>query len=376
MKKEIYSSAWDSVTMSDECLGEILDSIEDVPVITKRPRKKVSYLAVLTAAVVFMTGGITAAAQAGAFDWIKGFFGSSVINNTEEFSDIVGVMKDFECRSDIGTEISPVGVIFDGDELYCMLKTDKLPEGMDSDGLVTLKDAWINGIKPWEATPDSSDGSTMSYSWQSVDNEEGGSSSDMTAITLRASSDMGTNLIKEGDRITLELGYEPKRELTAADLSEDKEEDETVKIADVSFTLQNGRYSVFNIDYSKYTCDEIPKRQYDFLFDTVKITSLKMTAEGRKEFYAYAMTNDDVKVVLDDGSEVIAKSTGTCSWVASFNDDAMEEARIQYLPTVKERVEARQARNLKVHSEWSFSKPIDPDRIVKIYLDDMCIYKR
>ena len=67
MKKEILNSAWEHIEVSDECIGDLLDRIEEVPVITKKPRRKVSYLAVLTAAAVFMCGGITVAAQAGAF---------------------------------------------------------------------------------------------------------------------------------------------------------------------------------------------------------------------------------------------------------------------------------------------------------------------
>ena len=374
MKKEIYSSAWDNITMSDECFGEILDSIDDVPVITKHPRKKVSYLAIVTAAVVFMCGGITVAAQAGAFDWIKAFFAPDAITNAEEFSDIVGKMEDFECNSDTGAEFSPVGVIFDGDELYCMLKIDKLPKDMNNNECVILRDIKLNGSDPKD-----SDGEyyacSLSTEWVSEDgyNNTNNNITVPNMLALKANILGDNDLIKEGDRITLELGYRPDSTTAVADLSDDAEDNE-VKISDVSFDLKGGRYSVFNIDYSKYTCDEIPKRQYDFILDTVKITSLKISAEGKGEFYGDVMTSDDMKVILDDGSEVIAKSSDSFSW----GEGTVDEAKIQYLPTVKERVEARGESRDKIHtsSQWTFTKPIDPDRIIKIYLDDMCIYKK
>ena len=370
MKKEIYSSAWDSITMSDECFGEILDSIEEVPVITKRPRKKVSYLAVLTAAAVFMCGGIGVAAQAGAFDWIKAFFVPGIVVNTEDFSDIIGKMEDFECKSDVGAKFSPVGVIFDGYKLYCMLRIDKMPNGMDNASFLSLYHIKLGGREMIDSDGNRipcSLGTSLLSEADLASNFIGDNDDvpDLLALDVDFRGREEKGLIKDGDRITLELYYCP---CIFSDIPEDDQQ-EDVKIADVSFTLQNGRYSVLDIDYSKYTCDEIPKRQYDFLFDTMKITSLEINAEGRSMFYGDAITNDDMKVVLDDGSEVKAESTATFT-VPRIDAD---ENKIQYLPTVKERVEAR---GTQTYSRWAFTKPVDPERIVKIYLDDMCIYKK
>ena len=332
MKKEIYSSAWDSITMSDECFGGILDSIEEVPVITKRPRRKVSYLAVLAAAAVFMTGGVGVAAQSGAFDWVKGFFAEDTSVTAENVSDIIGEMKDFRCESKVGAEFSPTGVIYDGRELYCMLKTDKLPVNMKKEHITYNCDITVNGKEPQEITNGAVKihGSTDNCALDGEDN-----------IALRTSffTDRDESMIKSGDRITMKLRYD-----TGDENIEDHPE-----AADISFTLKESGYKALDIDYGSYSFDEMPVSREEFLFDSINITPLSIMTVGRYESCAGVNASDDMKIVLDDGSEVNAK------WNA-YGCGASENSNVTY--------------------ERYFEKPVDPDKIVKIYLDDMCIYKK
>ena len=341
MKKEILNSAWEHIEVSDECIGDLLDRIEEVPVITKKPRRKVSYLAVLTAAAVFMCGGITVAAQAGAFDWIKGFrfIEDSAVIEEENVSEIIGTMEDFKCESNVGAEFSPVGVLFDGNELYCMLKIDKLPDDIDRDKIDETMffdhdQIKING----EYLSDIMKNGHCIYG--SVSNCASADDSDNLAFQIGIGTDIGKGIIKDGDRISVMLAE-------ASDYME------LTDIANISFTLRQGNVKALDIDYSEYTCDEIPESDSDFMFNTVRITPLAIITDGDKESYENANIRDDMKVVFDDGTEVIAENNG-------FGGGGIEDENHKY----------------GVIGERYFKEPIDPDKVAKVYLGDMCIFKR
>ena len=141
-------------------------------------------------------------------------------------------------------------------------------------------------------------------------------------------------------------------------------------IAKLSFTLETKKTKEKVIDYSTYTCSDIPERDYDFLFDKIYITPLTINSTGSRSFYADEMLScSDLIVVFEDGTELnlgindtqgVSYSGQVHAWPTDNNTTIEERAKTYGEPNVT--------------TSWEFDKPVDPDTITEIYLGDMRIY--
>ncbi|MGN0614311.1 MAG: hypothetical protein ACI4JB_10495 [Porcipelethomonas sp.] len=343
MKKEIYSSAMARITMKDECVGNILDSIDELPQEHETKHRKIRYIQILTAAAVFIFGSVTVTAAAGGVEWIKSFFADDQ-EITQSIYDLAAEIENFECKSFYDIEISPVGILCDEQDFYAILHVEQLPDN--------LKGEFIDFI----IEPEIKD--TSGYSWSAATDFD----SEKNELIMKCTSP--EKIFKEGQKLNILMGYHEYSE----DFSKYDELLTIPKIAEVSFTLNyvESNQNTLNIDYSEYTCESIPERDYDFLFDTIRITPISMVTEGTGTFYADEMISSDIRIIFDDGTETIAGaygSSGTSSYdfASAGNNTTLAERAELYKDNI-------------VTASWLFDKPIDPDRITDIYLGSMRIY--
>lgn len=355
MKKEIYCSAMKKFKMSDECVGEILDAIDEVTLDTKEKKvRHIKLIPLLTAAVVLVFGSITVAAKAGGFDWIKVFTEDDDFIISEELMEMTGEMQDFKCESNCNVKLSPLGVIATEKNLYCLFNIDENPgsdkvfyqfnndEISDSDEIIynCFNKVEINGSD------------RISYGGSSgiIKAEEAANDKDVMVVTINLAD--GDNIFKENDRISIENMFK-------------NEDDEQFKYrATAEFTLKFGDIKTLDIDYSKYMCDDIPERDYDFMIDYITIDPLSINVYANRYYYADAMLNDGFTIVLNDGTCMDLKECGFSalgSWTEeSFNTTVAERG----LPDIEYQTSSR------------FPKPINPDDIDEIYLGKMKIYEK
>ena len=332
MNKNLYNTAMNKVTMSDECLGEILDNLDDIPEESIKP-KKVRYIHVLTAAIVFIFSTLTVAAAVGGTEWIKSFFKEEEI--IPSVYDMVAEFEDFKCESNFNIKISPVGLLCGEQDFYAILHIDELPDNM--------KGEFINYCVESEIGKNLG-GFGYSYS-HDFDSEK-----DELILKLTCPQ----RVFKDGETVTLNLWYHEYNENSVI-----HEEILTLdNIAKLSFTLRLGEFDSLNINYREYMPDFIPECDYDFLFDEINITPFSIAAQGRLAFYADALINDPFKLILIDGTEVKCEDDGFSSYSGS---DTLDE------PSLYSNVYDKTA---------IFEKPIDPDCISEIYLGDMLIYRK
>ncbi|MBQ8435481.1 MAG: hypothetical protein IJX24_05675 [Oscillospiraceae bacterium] len=361
MKKEIYCQAMKNIKMSDECLGEILDNIDEMP--EEATGKKVHHIKLvplLAAAAVLVFGSVGVAAEAGVFDWMKNFFHDEEI--PAFYIENAGKMNNFVCESEFGIEISPVGTIGEGKEICCVFEIEKLPEDMKFESLhIGIADETFNRYH--EAHPDIN-GVYGGASYVHLNDEN----ENLIGILARSDADM----FATGTEITFDVWptFENSLERVAFKEKYGFEEDEMCDIAKLSFTLETKKTKEKVIDYSTYTCSDIPERDYDFLFDKIYITPLTINSTGSRSFYADEMlSSSDLIVVFEDGTELnlgindtqgVSYSGQVHAWPTDNNTTIEERAKTYGEPNVT--------------TSWKFDKPIDPDTITEIYLGDMRIY--
>lgn len=365
MKKEIYNSAFDKIEMSHDCVESILDKLDTLPQPEplRRPAKKLRFTGIMVAAAVLLTGTITVAAEAGAIDWIKGFFSDDFIIS-EDIMEMSGEMLDFKCESQVGIELSPVGVISTGTDLYCMLRADKLPEG------ITAKEMCMMSIHDEELIEEArnfDDGKSLdNYGW----------SSGLTNVYY------GDNIF--GAKVNSDIpiytdGQKLKFAVYPLFADEDRQKEYIKEYGNewmfynestvISFTLRSGRSNNLDIDYSLYECSSIPERDYKFMFNEINITPLSISTRGEGSFYANETISSPLKVIMTDGSEAKLTSFGSSS---CGNADIMETGNNT---TLAERAGLYEG-NYYVTSYWQFDQPVNPRNISEIYLGEMKIFDK
>lgn len=356
MKKEIYCSVMRKLKMSDECVGEILDAIDEV---TLEPKEKkvrhIKLIPLLTAAVVFVFGSITVAAKAGGFEWIKLLTEDDNFIISEELMEMTGEMQDFKCESNCNIKLSPLGVIATEKNLYCLFNIDENPnsdkvfysfnnaENSDSDEIVYYN--YFNNFKI-----NGSDKLNYSGSSTIITAEDAANDKDVLAVTLNLSAD--ENIFRENDRISIKTKFK------------NEDDKQWAYHATAEFTLKFGNVKTLDIDYSKYMCDDIPERNYDFMFDHIVVDPLSINAYANRFYYADAMLNDGFIIVLDDGTRM---DLGKCGYTASGS-----YAKESFNTTVAE----RGLQDIEYQQVSEFPKPINPDDVKEIYLGEMKIYEK
>lgn len=323
MNKTLYNTAMDKVTMSDECLGEIIDKLDYVQEKPTKKRKKVRYFQIITAVAIAVFGSVTVAAETGGLDWVKNFF------VTEEFLpsvyDMVSEIEDFKYESDSGMRLWPLGTISDPKELCFLLSVENMPDGINFDYL--------------NICPVVSD----DYDWGGGDIETSTVyNSDEKLLICKVYN--STNEAYEKDDFL-------QFELSETSYSEDKEDTD---LGTLSFKLCDvGSANILNIDYSEYT----PNDDYDNTFEKITITPLTMELYSKKynkndidyDIIASLSNRDLFKIVFNNGKEMIFSPDGSYSSI----------------DTEYYRVDKRFEEN-----------PINPDNITDIYYKDMLIYHK
>lgn len=332
MNKTLYNTAMDKVTMSDECLGEILDSIDEVQTIPEmKKKKKVRYIQVLTAAVVFIFGSITVAAETGGLEWINRLFKDEEVMLS--FYDMAAEIEDFKCESNYNIKLSPVGILCDEQDFFAIFHIDNLPDNLKGEFLGYHVDGEI-GRKY------GSFGYSFSNDFDSEKND----------IILKITTPQ--RVFKDGENIKLNLWYHEYE-----DTNYHKEILTLQNLAEISFTLRLGEFDSLNINYKEYMPDFIPQRDYDFLFDEINITPFSITTHGRLYFYADVMLSDDLTIIFSDGTEWT--SEGGCSSCTGGSATSEDSLYANYYD-----------------STIVFDEPIDPNSVTEIYLGDMLIYRK
>ena len=312
MNKTLYNTAMDKVTMSEECLGEIIDKLDYIQEKPTKKRKKVRYFQIITAVAIAIFGSITVAAETGGLDWVKNFFVE------EEFLpsvyDMVSQIENFKYESDSGIKLYPLGTISDSKELCFLLSVENMPDGINFDHL---------NIYPVVSDD---------YDWSGGDIETSTVyNSDEKLLICKVYN--STNEAYEKDDFL-------QFELRETSYSEDKE-DTNLGLGTLSFKLCDvGSANILNIDYSEYT----PSDDYDNTFEKISITPLSIEAYSKKDFEF-----DTFRIVFNNGKEMNIDPTGGYS---SYE-------------TKLYRVDKRFEEN-----------PINPDNITDIYYKDMLIYHK
>lgn len=339
MKKEMYYSAITSIKMSDECVGDILDAIDEVTV--EQPKKKVNHIKLiplLTAAVVFIFGSVTVAAEMGGLDWIKGFFEDDFFLS-EDIMEMAGDMEDFTYTSDIDIKLSPIGVFATTSEIYCMFQIDDIQEGYSSKG-ADFRAMWVN-----EEMPTSLGG--FSFGSNNI-------SHDYNIITIPISSDI--DAFTDGDKIKLELSMYTDEYLEKNENRRFEDlYDPTNLLTNIEFTMRFGEIKEMHIDYSEYWCDDTPNRNYDFIFEELVVTPLSINTYGNRLFYADELLTDGFTVKFKDGTSVTQERV---DWTGGGVLDNGTMHGVEY------------------KGRAHFETPINPDNVTEIYLGEMKIYEK
>lgn len=361
MKKEIYNQAMTKLKMSDDCLGAILDSIDEIPVEAQEKKvRHIKFVPLLTAAVMFVFGGLTVAAETGAFDWVKSFF-----NNEEVpafYLENSGKMNDFKCESDFGLELSPVGVLGEGKDICCVFEIENLPEDMEFEQLnIGISSDTFN--RYWDTHKDI-DGLSGGASLAPLNDEN----ENLIGILARSDVDM----FATGTEITFDVWPSFENSLDRVEFKEKYGFDEngSCNIAKISFTLETKKSKEKTIDYSTYMCGDIPERNYEFMFDEISITPLTMNTTGSRQFYGDEMLgSSEMIIVFENGKELNLDKCN--SWGGSYSN-GFTSSIADCNTTLEER--ALMYGEQHITSTWVFDTPIDPDTVTEIWLGEMRIY--
>lgn len=316
MNKNLYSNAMDKIEMSDECLGEILDSLDEVQEKPFKP-KKVHYIQIITAAIVLVFGTVTVAATAGNMDWVKNFFKNEETEVLETVYDMVSEVEDFKYESDYGINFTPIGAISDSKEVYFVLSVDNVPDDFD----FTNAEMSLTDYKEY-----------LSENWSNILTQVDYNSDENLLICKASSND---DIFESGEYIQFDL-YKWK-------VDDDVYSD--ISFGKVGFKLSNiSDSSIKTIDYSKYS----PSDEYNNIFDKITITPLSMNTYGKRDMYKEIPHGEKpFRIVFNNGEEMNYSLSG------SYSCDGMYQ--------LENRFE---------------DKPIDPDNITEIYFKDMLIYHK
>lgn len=344
MNKTLYNTAMEKITMSNECEERILDAINDTQQIAVKKRKKIRFAPVMAAAAILVTGTISVAAENGGFDWIRGFFTRDDFEMTNDVTDIVADISNFTCESDMGIELSPIGMIGDETTLYCMFNVDSFPEDIKRESLQLNRFYTDTVPSIHEIAEHNPKAESLLTEEDFLDGFSCGFSTEHDEENNIAIFKMETsyNAFNDGDNVTLELGIVPE---IGGFYCGDPEAD---ICATLNFDIKFGNIRTLEVNYDEYKAVEVYNTK--FFIENMKITPLKVTTIGT-EIVHYSMTlNNDLTFIMKDKSIVTASHNG-------FN----ASASIKTYSNI-------------VASEWTFDSPINPDNIMAVYLDELCLY--
>ena len=329
MNKNLYNTAMNKLTMSNECEQRIKDIVSQKPqieVTTAKKKRSFKLAPMIAAAAVLVMSTVTVAAAGGA-DWIKGFFSKEDIVITDEIAGFTTEISNFTCESDV-LKLSPVGMIADEKTLYAMFHIDSLDEDMTIDKLC-LKKAYSENYPDFSLNTVRDVGDNVYQAGsKTIDNENN------FVIMLNSTE----ACFKNGDTLTAELGYSSE---LGFDVDADAE-----SISKINFTITLGEIPSLVVNYDENIT--APIGDVNCALESMTINPLTVQTKGvivgNIDHSGYnPFLNSNITINMNDGAVVNATISGYGG-------------------------------GQSLHSDWFIDEPINPDNIASVYLGDLCLY--
>lgn len=390
MNKTLYNTAMEKIIMSDECEARIMEAVNNAEQVTVKRHKKIRFAPVLAAAAVLTTCTVGVAAESGGFEWIRGFFTKNNFEMTNDVTDIIADINNFTCESDMGIELSPVGMIGDETTLYCMFNVESFPEDIDHERL-HLNRFYTGSVPSFDELLSRNSSSGEKYTREDTVNsvvaedesdtemvvedvhteyveEDNATENALTAESVlseeeyengmscgwQADYDEENNIVifkmetsykgfNDGDNVTLELCIAPEK---GSFFSGDPNNDMCAKL---NFDIKFGDMKTLEVNYDEYNAVEVYNTK--FFIENMKITPLKVNIVGTELYHDSMTMNNDLTFIMKDKSIVTASHNGFSSSTS-----------------------IKKPHNKVVSSDWTFGSPVNPENITAVYLDELCLY--
>lgn len=340
MNKTLYNAAMDKVTMSHECEERILEMTENIALdISVKAKRHFHLIPVLAAAAVLVTGTITAAAESGAFDWIKGIFTEKEFEITNDVTELIANMDNFTCTSNCGIEISPIGMIADESALYCMFNVDSIAEDIDWRCL---------GVNEFytDKLPDSGWGIPENIAIGTKKDENGYAESFEGRKTITLTFSATEKKFSEGDKVNIRLGESRKYSEHDYGWSDNILGQDIENYADLSFNINFGNVGSIEKEYEGYNMVHIWNEK--FFIKNLLITPLNVSLSGQNIYCDSINKDSDIKIIMKDNSVIKSGWSG-----------------LNGIYSVSGRCTTCQ---------WTLDSPINVNNISAVYIGDFCLY--
>lgn len=351
MNKNLYTDTMNKIFMDENCENEILDSVNsEIPVPVKK-KAKIRFVPVLAAAAIVLTCGTWAAAES-SIDWFKSIFSdSSDIEITEFEEGLISEMTNFGFQStNENISFEPVGMLADEQDVYCVIRPvgteiDEIhfislysdcfnqTETLGSTSSCRIDEETGNIIVAFSLTDQSfTDGHNVSIflsnydSAANTENQDSSAQSDIENVWTYCVNPYNTNQPMDLNGFTPESEYDIYR---------------------IDFTAEFGDTKTVTID--SFTEDT------PFSIDKIVVTPLSIAAYNHLTFSGTGFT-----VVMDDGSTADSADEFLGSGGFAYAGGATVTGDMEYTSCLYEQ----------------FSKPINPENVAQIYIDNQLVYQK
>lgn len=340
MNKALYDTAMNKVTMSHECEERILEMTENItPDTSVKTKRHFRFIPILAAAAVLVTGTITAAAEGGAFDWIKGIFTEKEFEITNDVTELIADMNNFTCTSNCGIEISPVGMIADESSLYCMFNVDSTPEEIDWRCL-DINEFYTDKL------PNNGFGSPNHIEIGTKKDEYGYAEGFDDRQTIILTFSASEKKFSEGDKVNIRLGEARKYSEHDYGWSNNILGQDIENYADLSFNIDFGNVKSIEKDYEGNHMVHIWNEK--LFIRKLLVTPLNISLSGQN-IICYSINKDsDIKIIMKDDSVI------TSGWSSLEGNYA--------------------GSNRSTTIKWKLDSPINMENIKAVYVGDTCLY--
>lgn len=336
MNKTLYDTAMNKVTMSHECEERILEMTENItPDTSVKTKRHFRFIPVLAASAVLVTGTITAAAEGGAFDWIKGIFTEKEFEITNDVTELIADMDNFTCTSNCGIEISPVGMIADESALYCMFNVESTPEEIDWRCL-DINEFYTDKL------PDNGFGLPNHIAVGTKKDEYGYAESFEGGKTIILTFSASEKKFSEGDKVNIRLGEARKYSEHDYGWSDNILGQDIENYADLSFDINFGNVNSIEKEYEGYQMVHIWNNK--LFIKKLLITPLNISLTGQNIYCDSINKDSDIKIIMKDDSVI---ENGWSGMNSSDRDTVCQ---------------------------WTLDSPINVENISAVYAGGYCLY--
>ncbi len=349
MKMNDYKNVLNRMHPNENLENEIIEKCMNTE--TKKLKKR-RFAPVIAVALSLCIGtvGVSAAMN---FDWIKSFFKDDFVIS-EDIESLVAQTSNYECWSNCGIKMSLDGVVADEQSIYCQFNIDEMPEGYDIENLYL----WDLASESYDVFGENTGRSATFY----------GSVNDEGKYIVSYSAD--TLIYSGNDKIAVHL-YNNDEFFEFAN-----GKDEVHTLYDQG--CENYPYDLMtaeNLEIYNHDMDYVLIK-FDIEFDNEKIPSVKISEDKIQHngLYSTLFKNIEItpfkmlcgvsatdyidvkgKIILDNGDEITLESD-LHSGYGGIDENGIN--RNEYLQI------------------WTFSKPVNPEDVVEIYIRNECIYTK